>query len=112
MNWLIFIVGMTLSVALRLFTKDEVFNFYPSILTAFATGLLFMVLETKRKVSATTPKIDPQIITLRRMATRLSYLAQEGTLSRTGETVRFDADGPDSANEFMDAIMAIVETVK
>jgi hypothetical protein len=52
-----------------------------------------------------------QFITLRRRAVRLSYLAQEGTLSKTGDTVRFDAEGPDAANEFMDSIMAIIEAV-
>jgi hypothetical protein len=53
-----------------------------------------------------------QFITLRRRAIRLSYLAQEGTLSKTGNTVRFDADGPDSANEFIDTVMALVEEGK
>jgi regulatory protein YycI of two-component signal transduction system YycFG len=52
---------------------------------------------------------DAQLIRLKTLAIRLSYLANEGTLSKTGDTVRFDADGVYSANEFMDAIMEITE---
>jgi hypothetical protein len=112
MNWIIFIIGMSLSVALRLFTTDQVFNFYPSILTAFATGLLFMGMEAKRKASKDTSRVDPKMITLRRMAIRLSYLSREGTLSKCGNHVLFEAEGPDTANEFMDAIMAVVEAAE
>lgn len=58
------------------------------------------------------PQIDPDYITLRRMAIRLHYLSHEGTLSKSGDTVRFDADGPDSANEFVDTIMALIEVAQ
>lgn len=75
----------------------------------FGTGVSLAI-----KASLQRPReiIPDGYIPLRRMAIRLRYLSQEGTLSKSGDVVRFDADGPDAANEFIDAIGAIIEVVK
>jgi hypothetical protein len=74
--------------------------------------ILLVVADREAKKPFPNQQMIEQFILLRRRAIRLSYLAQEGTLSKTGNVVRFDAEGADSANEFMDTIMAIVEAGK
>jgi hypothetical protein len=51
----------------------------------------------------------PDEITLGRMAIRLSYLASEGTLSRNGKVVTYDAEGEESAVEFINSVVQIME---
>jgi hypothetical protein len=107
-KWLVLGIGLIVGSSFNLSGTPQ--GFAIGVVIASITGCLFAWLLVRDPKPA--PKIDPAMITLRRMAIRLSYLSQEGTLSKTGNTVRFDADGPDSANEFIDAIMAIVEAAK
>jgi hypothetical protein len=106
MNWIVFIIGMTVALCLMFFG-----------LTTRASSLrsspvmVFGILSAKTKLAQPFP-MDPVQVKLRRMASRLRYLSQEGTLSKSGNTIRFDAEGSESANDFMDAIMAIVDAAE
>jgi hypothetical protein len=107
-KWLVLGIGLIVGSCFNLSGTPQ--GFAIGVVIASATGCLFAWLLVRD--SKPTPKIDPTMITLRRMSIRLRYLSQEGTLSKTGNTVRFDAEGPDSANEFIDTIMAIVEAAE
>jgi uncharacterized membrane protein len=105
MNWVVFIIGMTVALCLMFF------GLHPSVVIAFGFGMVCGIFSAKAKLAQPFP-MDPVQIKLRRMASRLRYLSQEGTLSKSGNTIRFDAEGSESANDFMDAIMAIVDAAE
>jgi hypothetical protein len=105
MNWIVLVVGMAVALCLMFFGHN------PSFVIAFVTGLVFGTISAKTKLAQPFP-MDPVQVKLRRMASRLRYLSQEGTLSKSGNTIRFDAEGSESANDFMDAIMAIVDAAE
>lgn len=114
MNWVVFIIGMTVALCIRAFTKDQFLTLYPSAIIAFVTGTAFGLLSAKAKLDKMFPMepVRPVQVKLRRMANRLRYLSVGGTLSKTGSTVRFDASDPNEASEFMDVLMAIVEAAE
>lgn len=106
MNWIVLIAGVLVAACVHMFTPDSLGIYPPSAAILFATGVTFGILTMRQRV-VKAEMIPPKMTELRRMAIRMSYLMQEGTLSKTGDVVRFDAEGAEAANEFMDAVIEI-----
>lgn len=106
MNWIVLIVGVLVAACVHMFTPDSLGIYPPSAAIMFATGTAFGLLTAKAKLVKPSP-YPVELSKLHRLSIRMSYLMQEGTLSKTGDVVRFDAEGAEAANEFMDAVIEI-----
>jgi hypothetical protein len=75
-----------------------------------AMNALCVLIVATDKGSSNTSMIDQQLIRLRRLAIRLSYLQDEGCLTQKGGEVIFDFHGDDTAAA--EALAAIDEIAR